>query len=127
MCVCVFPAVYNRTAHRLYSLSLADGVHKSANIDSTDVSTRPHIISMMESDNADTSTDRSSSPAPIFNVVLCYTAYGMSCAKIHNVHTMVIRSFAVDTLSDAKYVLWDECGEHLESNGSACANNYCST
>ena len=50
---------------------------------------------MMVSDNADTSSDRSASPAPIFNVVLCYTAYGMSYAKIHNVHTMVISSFSV--------------------------------
>ena len=70
---------------------------------------------MMASDNADTSTDMSASTAHIFNVVLCYTAYGMSCAKIHNVHTMVMSSFSVDTLSEAKYVLWDECGEHLEA------------
>ena len=39
----------------------------------------------------------------------------MPCAKIHNVHAMVINSFSVDTLSDAKDVLWDEYGEHLEA------------
>ena len=69
---------------------------------------------MMASDNADTATDMSASTAPIFNVVLCYTAYGMSCAKIYNVHTMVMSSFSVDTLSEAKDLLWDECGEHKQ-------------
>ena len=66
---------------------------------------------MMGSDNADVSA----SPAPIFNVVLYCNAYGMSCAKIHNVYTMVMSSFSVDILSEAKNVLWDECGEHLEA------------
>ena len=114
-CVCGFPAVYNSTTRRLYNLSLAYYVHKSANTDSTDVSTCPHIISMMGSDNAVTSTDMSESNVPMFNVVLSYTAYGMSCAKIHNVHTIVMNSFSVDELSEAKYVLWDECGEHWET------------
>ena len=40
---------------------------------------------------------------------------GMSCAKIHNVHTMVMSSFSADTLSEEKCDLWDECGEHLEA------------
>ena len=70
---------------------------------------------MMGSDNADTSTDISASPAPILNGVLCFTAYVMSREKIRNVHTMVMISFSVDTLSEAKDVLWDECGEHLEA------------
>ena len=26
-----------------------------------------------------------------------------------------MNSFSIDTLSEAKYVLWDECGEHLEA------------
>ena len=81
-CVCVSCCVY-MTSRRLYSLLLADGVHKSANNDSTYVSIWPHIISMMESYTADTSTYMSASPAPIFNVVLSYTACGMSCAKIN--------------------------------------------
>ena len=69
----------------------------------------------MISNNADTSTDMSASPALIFHVVLCYTTYGMSCEKIHNVYTMVMSSFSVDTLGEAKYVLWNEYGGHLET------------
>ena len=35
-----------------------------------DVSTRPHIIAMMTSDNSDTTTDMSENHAPSLNVVL---------------------------------------------------------
>ena len=70
---------------------------------------------MMRSDNADTSTDMPGSHALIFNVALCYTSYGMSCENILSVHTMVVSSFSVDTLSEANYVICDECGEHLEA------------
>ena len=62
----------------------------------------PQWYPMMGSDNANTSTDMSASPALTFNVHMYYTAYGMSCAKIHNVHTMVMSSFSVDTLSETK-------------------------
>ena len=51
------------------------------------------------------------SHAPIFNIVLCYTAHGMSCATIHNgyEHLLSIK------LSEEKVVLWDKCGDHLEA------------
>ena len=61
----------------------------------------------------------SASHALISNVVLCSTAYVISCTKIQNVHTMIMSIFSVETSSETKYVIWDECGEHLEAQCGA--------